>query len=236
MPCDASPSRLTPALVRIGRPGYHPAARHGTARQGGCLPFNARHRPAARRNIPDAASRQEKPLHIKPAPYRAAENEAGRQPRVAPDRARLLASEPGVFALRHGILYGLITLQKAYKIKHSATCRDLSAKIKPFAGKLAPLSPLPASFTLRFVGYHAVSTWEKASGLSLPLLPTALVVPCLSGRGESVFFNPGAQEGSEQLDPGLAGLGLMLFVGRTAIVRFVLPGPRVVNEAAEAAF
>lgn len=101
---------------------------------------------------------------------------------------------------------------------------------------MAPLSPLPASFTLRCVGYHAVSTWEKASGLSLPLLPTALVVPCLSGRGESVFFNPGAQEGIEQHDPGLAGLGLMLFVGRTAIVRFVLPGPRVVNEAAEAAF
>lgn len=134
------------------------------------------------------------------------------------------------------VFWGEITLQNTYKNKHSGTCRDLSAKIKSFAGSLAPLSPLPASFTLRCAGYHAVSTWKKASGLSLPRLPTALVVPCLSGCGESVFFNPGTQEGIEQHDPGLAGLGLMLFVGRTAIVRFVLPGPRVVNEAAKAAF
>lgn len=40
----------------------------------------------------------------------------------------------------------------------------------------------------------------------------------------------------EQRDLTLVGIGLMLFVALMAIVRLSLPGPRVVNEAAEAVF
>ena len=81
-----------------------------------------------------------------------------------------------------------------------------------------------------------MSACKHAFSLSAPQLPAVLVALHLSECGESVFFNPGAQAGIKPHDPGLAGPGLMLFVARTAIVRFSLPGPRVVIEAAEAAF
>jgi len=51
-----------------------------------------------------------------------------------------------------------------------------------------------------------------------------------------VFFTPRAQGGIEQRDLTLVGIGLMLVVALTAMVRLSLPGPRVTNEAAEAAF
>jgi hypothetical protein len=52
----------------------------------------------------------------------------------------------------------------------------------------------------------------------------------------NLVFGPGAQGGIELCDLTLAEIELMLFVAPTAIVRLSLPGPRVVNEAAEAAF
>lgn len=65
------------------------------------------------------------------------------------------------------------------------------------------------------------------------MAPAALSLP---GRGESVFPNPTAQGEIRQPDLTLVGIGLMRFVALAAIARLSLPGPRVVNEAAEAAF
>jgi len=64
----------------------------------------------------------------------------------------------------------------------------------------------------------------------------ALAALSLCGGGEPVFFTPRAQGGFEQRDLTLVGIGLMLVVALTAMVRLSLPGPRVTNEAAEAAF
>ena len=81
-----------------------------------------------------------------------------------------------------------------------------------------------------------MKAWEKASGFCLRYLLIALAALSLSGCGKSVFFNPRAQVGNEQRDLTLVGIRPILFVAFTAIVRLSLPGPRVVNEAAEAAF
>lgn len=53
---------------------------------------------------------------------------------------------------------------------------------------------------------------------------------------QRVDVPPGKHSEIDHRDITLVGIRLMLFVVLTAIVRFSLPGPRVVNEAAEAAF
>ncbi|WP_454674970.1 hypothetical protein [Achromobacter pestifer] len=81
-----------------------------------------------------------------------------------------------------------------------------------------------------------MKAWEKTFEFCLRHPLMALAALSLPGCGESVFFNSRAQGDIEQRDLTFVEIRLMLFVALTAIVRLSLPGPRVVNEAAKAAF
>lgn len=96
--------------------------------------------------------------------------------------------------------------------------------------------PLPASFSVAFFKQPL----DEGMGKKLRALSTAPADD--ARRAECVWMRrvgalqPGAPGEIEQRDLTLVGIRLMLFVALTAIVRLFLPGPRVVNEAAEAAF